>query len=54
VHEDGLRAGVEVPLLEELARTDDRAGLLVGFGGLSDAELAHAVDVLERSLARTS
>lgn len=52
VHEDGLRAGLDVPLLEELTRTDERAGLLVGFGGVSDAELAWALDVLERSLAR--
>jgi len=52
VHEDCLRAGLDVPLLEELTRTDERAGLLVGFGGVSDAQLAWALDELERSLAR--
>jgi GntR family transcriptional regulator/MocR family aminotransferase len=52
VHEDCLRAGLDVPLLEELTRTDERAGLLVGFGGVSDAQLAWGLDVLEGSLAR--
>jgi GntR family transcriptional regulator/MocR family aminotransferase len=52
VAEDAREAGVEVQLLADLARSDPRAGLVVGFGGVSDADLARALDVLERSLRR--
>ncbi len=52
VHDECLDAGIEVPLLRDLARSDERAGLVIGFGGVSDAELAHALDVLERALSR--
>jgi GntR family transcriptional regulator/MocR family aminotransferase len=50
VAEDARGAGVEVQLLADLARSDRRTGLVVGFGGVSDTDLARALDVLERSL----
>jgi GntR family transcriptional regulator/MocR family aminotransferase len=52
VHQECLVAGFDVPLLEDLARSDSRAGLVVGFGGLSDADLDRALSALERALAR--
>lgn len=52
VRRDARRAGFDLTLLEEYARSDPRTGLVIGFGGTSDRELARAVDVLERSLAR--
>jgi GntR family transcriptional regulator / MocR family aminotransferase len=33
-------------------RTSSRDGLVIGFGGPTDAQLERAVEVLERSLAR--
>ena len=51
VHEQCLAAGFDVPLLEELARSDTRAGLVVGFGGLSDGDLLRALEALDRALA---
>jgi GntR family transcriptional regulator/MocR family aminotransferase len=54
VADDGRRAGFDVPTLADLARSDTRAGLVIGFGGLGDAELDRALDVLEASLRRHS
>jgi GntR family transcriptional regulator/MocR family aminotransferase len=54
VADDGRRAGFDVPTLANLARSDTRAGLVIGFGGLDDAELDRALDVLEASLRRHS
>jgi GntR family transcriptional regulator/MocR family aminotransferase len=50
VAEDARRAGFDVPLLAEHARTDGRTGLVVGFGGLTEAQLARVLDVLSASL----
>lgn len=52
VTEEARRAGFDVPTLAELTRSDTRAGLVVGFGGVTEAELDRALDVLEASLAR--
>jgi GntR family transcriptional regulator/MocR family aminotransferase len=52
VAEDARDAGVAVQLLADLARSDRRTGLVVGFGGVGDTDLARALDVLERSLRR--
>ncbi|HEX6514317.1 MAG TPA: PLP-dependent aminotransferase family protein [Nocardioidaceae bacterium] len=51
VRRDARREGFDLTLLEELTRSDPRTGLVIGFGGTSDAELARAVDVLDRALA---
>jgi GntR family transcriptional regulator/MocR family aminotransferase len=50
VAEDARRAGFDVPLLAEHARSHPRSGLVVGFGGLTEAQLGRALDVLEASL----
>jgi GntR family transcriptional regulator/MocR family aminotransferase len=52
VRERAAREGVDVPLLSGYARTHPRSGLVVGFGGISDAELSHALEVLTRALDR--
>jgi GntR family transcriptional regulator/MocR family aminotransferase len=52
VADDARRAGFEVPLLADLARSDTRTGLVIGFGGVCDAELSRALDVLEAALRR--
>ena len=44
------RAGFEVNLLADYCRSADLTGLVVGFGGVSDAELDAALLVLDRSL----
>jgi GntR family transcriptional regulator / MocR family aminotransferase len=45
------RAGFEVNLLADYCRTADLTGLVVGFGGVTDAELDAALGVLDRALA---
>lgn len=40
------RAGYELPMLAETARSSRRTGLVLGFGGLSDAQLDEVLDVL--------
>ena len=45
-----LAAGYDVPLLSDYARTADRHGLVLGFGGCSDAQLDSVLTVLRRSL----
>lgn len=49
---DCLAAGIEVPSLALMTRSSDRTGLVVGFGGVTDAGLARALDVLTTALAR--
>ena len=44
------RAGFEVNLLADYCRSSDLTGLVVGFGGVTDAELDAALMVLDRSL----
>ncbi len=39
-----------MPLLSGYARTHPRSGLVIGFGGMTDAELSHALDVLAQAL----
>ncbi|WP_309647945.1 PLP-dependent aminotransferase family protein [Nocardioides sp.] len=43
-------AGFDVPLLSDYCRTADLHGLIVGFGGCTDAELDRALEVLARAL----
>jgi GntR family transcriptional regulator / MocR family aminotransferase len=45
-------AGVDVPALAGYSRSSARSGLVVGFGGVTDEELATALDVLEDALER--
>ncbi len=47
-------AGYDVPLLADYVRSRDRAGLVVGFGSLTDRQLAEVLDVLASSLHRHS
>ncbi|MGB3684394.1 MAG: PLP-dependent aminotransferase family protein [Ornithinimicrobium sp.] len=42
--------GIEVPLLRDYTRSHPRQGLVIGFGGVIDAEFAHAADVLTNAL----
>ncbi|WP_109506519.1 PLP-dependent aminotransferase family protein [Nocardioides speluncae] len=50
VTRDCLAAGFDVPSLAETTRSSPRTGLVVGFGGVSDEELARALDVLTTAL----
>lgn len=50
VRHDCRRAGFDVPSLADYSRTSGLNGLVVGFGGVTDAELDRAVAALERSL----
>lgn len=43
-------AGFDVPLLSDYCRTSSLTGLVVGFGGCSDAELDAALTALQRGL----
>jgi GntR family transcriptional regulator/MocR family aminotransferase len=45
------RAGFEVPQLAAYARSHPRDGLVLGFGGVTDAELSRCLDVVEAVLA---
>jgi GntR family transcriptional regulator/MocR family aminotransferase len=42
--------GVEVPLLADYCRTAERAGLVIGYGGIDDDEFEAALGVLVRAL----
>ncbi|WGL53570.1 PLP-dependent aminotransferase family protein [Nocardioides sp. BP30] len=46
-----LAAGFQVGLLSSYARSSGHTGLVIGFGGVSDAELDAALAVLTRALA---
>jgi GntR family transcriptional regulator / MocR family aminotransferase len=52
VAHEAREADFEVPTLADYTRTDDRAGLVVGFGGVSDDALDAALGALEASLRR--
>ena len=43
-------AGFDVPLLTEYTRTSDRHGLVLGFGGCTDSQLATVLGVLSLAL----
>ncbi|MCP2265317.1 PLP-dependent aminotransferase family protein [Promicromonospora thailandica] len=45
-------AGFDLPVLADYCRTARLSGLVVGFGGVTDAELDHALSVLAGSLGR--
>ncbi|WP_275003541.1 PLP-dependent aminotransferase family protein [Promicromonospora iranensis] len=47
----GHAAGFDVPLLADYCRRADRTGLVVGFGGVTDVELARALDAIVGGLA---
>lgn len=47
------RAGFDVPLLSDYARSSGLTGLVVGFGGVSDLELDAALRALVRGLDDT-
>lgn len=49
---DAARARIVVPDLQDYCRTANRSGIVVGFGGVTDAELVGCIDVLEASLRR--
>ncbi|HET7387127.1 MAG TPA: PLP-dependent aminotransferase family protein [Nocardioidaceae bacterium] len=49
---DCAAAGLDVPPLGDYARSSGRSGIVVGFGGIADDELAWALDVLSAALAR--
>jgi GntR family transcriptional regulator/MocR family aminotransferase len=51
VVDDALRAGVELSSVADYCRSARRSGLVIGFGGVSDEDLARALDVIEKSLA---
>ena len=44
------RAGFDVPLLSDYARSSGLTGLVVGFGGVTDGELDAALAALDRGL----
>ena len=50
--EDCRAAGFDVPTLADYSRTSSIAGLVVGFGGVTDDELSAALHVLVTSLSR--
>jgi GntR family transcriptional regulator/MocR family aminotransferase len=47
----GHAAGFDVPLLADYCRRAGRTGLVVGFGGVTDVELARALDAIVAGLA---
>ncbi len=49
-HAAAREAGFDVPLLSDYTRTDRLTGLVVGFGGVTDAELDAALAALDRGL----
>ena len=50
--EAALEAGFEVNLLSDYSRTSGLTGLVIGFGGVTDAELDGALEALTTALAR--
>lgn len=53
-HDAALAAGFQVGLLSSYARSSGHTGLVIGFGGVTDAELDRALQVLTRALAAGS
>lgn len=49
-----LAAGFDVPSLADYARSSHLAGLVIGFGGATDDELAQVLEVMTGALARLS
>lgn len=47
-HAEARRAGYDVPLLLDYCRTTRRHGLIIGFGGCTDAQLEEALTALVR------
>ncbi|MEP6665440.1 MAG: PLP-dependent aminotransferase family protein [Nocardioidaceae bacterium] len=50
---DGRAAGLELPSLADYCRSSQRHGLVLGFGGVSEDELARALDVVASVVRRT-
>ncbi len=50
---EGQAVGLDLPSLREYCRTSRRHGLVLGFGGVTDDQLARALDVVERVVRRT-
>lgn len=50
VRDAALAAGFRINLLSDYCRRSEVSGLLIGFGGPSDAELVRALDVIRRAL----
>jgi GntR family transcriptional regulator/MocR family aminotransferase len=46
------RAGFDVPSLADYSRSSPRTGLVIGFGGVTEAQLSRVLDVLTAALAR--
>jgi GntR family transcriptional regulator/MocR family aminotransferase len=46
----GREAGFEIPLLGDYCRTARRSGIILGFGGCTDAELDRALAAIARAL----
>lgn len=53
-HQAARRAGFDVPLLADYCRSSGRHGLLLGFGGCTDAELDAALAAISTALAGSS
>jgi GntR family transcriptional regulator/MocR family aminotransferase len=49
--EAAAAVGFDVPLLSDYSRRSDRQGLVLGFGGCTDAQLDRVLGVLSRALA---
>jgi GntR family transcriptional regulator/MocR family aminotransferase len=50
-HASARAAGFDVPLLRDYCRSARRSGLIIGFGGCTDAELDRALAAIVRGLA---
>ncbi|MBA2559143.1 MAG: PLP-dependent aminotransferase family protein, partial [Propionibacteriales bacterium] len=51
---DAADRGFEIPSLADYCRTARRSGLVIGFGGVTDAEFAQALAVVAGSLTRAT
>jgi GntR family transcriptional regulator/MocR family aminotransferase len=49
----GRAAGFDVPLLADYCRSARLTGLVLGFGGVTDAELDRALEAIVRGLTRS-
>jgi len=49
-HDAALAAGFDVPLLDDYCRSTRRSGLVLGFGGCTDAELDLALAAVSAAL----
>ena len=52
VRDECREAGFDLPSLADYSRTSGMAGLVIGFGGLTDAELTRVLGVMTSSLGR--